>query len=148
MAQTTPPNLDSAQSLARVAAGLLPGDEAELRKALRHCSPSTCEAAIQFRRHGQPADLYAIVYGVIERYVEPDLRHRMREAHGDLRLAEDLGLDSLTLMQIVFRLEEVLVISIRDEELRQFRTLGEIRRLIERTVAGGGDDAPSPSARA
>lgn len=134
MAHATRLPLDSASP--DTGAGLTPspGDDAHLRNALRHCAPSTYEAARQFRLNARPGDLYMLVHGVIERYVEPGLRHRMRDAHGDLRLAEDLGLDSLTRMQVVFRLEEVLLISIHDEELRQFHTLGEVRQLIERIV--------------
>jgi len=51
-----------------------PEDEAALREALKRCSPSTFEAAVQFRKTGNPEHVPAIVIGVIERFVEPDLR--------------------------------------------------------------------------
>ena len=51
-----------------------PDDEAALREALKRCSPSTFEAAVQFRKTGNADHMPAVVIGVIERFVEPDLR--------------------------------------------------------------------------
>ena len=71
----------------------------------------------------------------MERYVSPDLRDRLGSPADDLLLQEHLGLDSLTLMEIVMRLEDVFPITIRDEEFRQVRTLGDLRDLINRHTA-------------
>ncbi|MEO6876114.1 MAG: acyl carrier protein [Opitutaceae bacterium] len=119
-------------------------DDARLHAALKYCSPSTYEAACQFRQTGRPADLRAVVDGVIGRYVEPELRPHLAGRGDELRLIEDLGLDSLTLMEIVIRLEDVLPISIGDDDLRRFRTLGEIRTWIERHVASLASVVPLP----
>src|SRR5882762_11089689 len=89
-----------------------PEDETAVREALKRCSPSTFEAAIQFRKTGNPEHLPAVVIGVIERFVEPDLRMKLKDADDDLRLIEDLGIDSLTMMEIVILVEEVLQMSI------------------------------------
>jgi 3-hydroxyacyl-[acyl-carrier-protein] dehydratase len=135
MAHATDLNLHSSLSNPGPETSLRPGEDAGLRETLKYCAVSTYPAACLFRQTGRAEYLPAIVLGVIERYVEPERRPRLREPNDHIRLAEDLGLDSLTLMEIVIRLEEVLQISIRDDELRQFQTLGEIRRLIESTVA-------------
>ena len=129
-------NRESPPTLARADQAAPPGDDAGLRETLKYCAPSTYQAACLFRQTARPEFLSPIVLGVIERYVEPERRSRLSQPDDQLRLVEDLGLDSLTLMEIVIRLEEVLQLSIRDEELRQFRTLGEIRRLIESSLAG------------
>lgn len=134
MAQATRLNLDSTPGLARPVSTPHPGNDAQLRETLKHCTPSTYNAACRFRETGRPEYLPAIVHGIIARYVDPELRRQLRAPEDELRLKEDLGLDSLTLMEIVIRLEDVLQISVRDDELRQFHTLGEVRRLVERTV--------------
>ena len=85
-----------------------PEDETALREALKRCSPSTFEAAIQYRKTGNPEHVPAVVIGVIERFVEPDLRIKLKDADDDLRLIEDLGIDSLTMMEIVILVEDVL----------------------------------------
>jgi acyl carrier protein len=75
-----------------------------------------------------------ILYGVIARFVEPELRSRMSEPADDLRLVEDLGLDSLSLMEVALLAEDVLRISISAEELRQIRTIADVRQFVEAKV--------------
>ena len=74
----------------------------------------------------------AIFQGIITHYVDPDLRPRLRESGDDLRLIEDLGLDSLTMIEVMQRVEDLLQIRVSDEELRHFRTLGQVREFIAR----------------
>ena len=109
---------------------------------MKRCPPSTYEAARLFRATGDVGHLPAIVHGIIERFVEPDLRASLANPDDDLRLIEDLGIDSLTLMEIVALAEEALEISI-DWELGQVRTLGDVRRLV--AGAQGGLPRRSPA---
>ena len=118
-------------------------DDRTLRDVLKRCPASTYEAACQFRKTANPAHLPAIILGVIERYVEPALRPKLRKPDDDLRLVEDLGIDSLTMMEIVILAEEVLRISINNEELCRLRTLGDVRQFIECKVRGVPSPAPA-----
>ena len=113
-----------------------PEDEAALREALKRCSPSTFEAAVQFRKTGNPEHLPAVVIGVIERFVEPDLRMKLKDADDDLRLIVDLGIDSLTMMVIVILVEDVLQMSINNDELRNLRTVGDVKTFIDCKIRG------------
>ena len=108
-----------------------PEDETALREALKRCSPSTFEAAVQYRKTGNPEHVPAVVIGVIERFVEPDLRVKLKDADDDLRLIEDLGIDSLTMMEIVILVEDVLQLSINNDELRNLRTVGDVKMFID-----------------
>ena len=113
-----------------------PEDEGILRESLKRCSPSTFEAAVQFRKTGNPEHLPAVIIGVIERFVEPDLRTKLKDADDDLRLIEDLGVDSLTMMEIVILVEEVLSMSINNDELRNLRTVGDVKMFIDCKARG------------
>lgn len=144
MAQVTRLNLDSPPAAAANPT-VPPGSEAQLRELLKYCAPSTYEAALQFRQTARPEYLPPIVLGVMARYMEPERRKGWLEFRDELRLAEDLGLDSLALMEIVIRLEEVLQVSIRDEDLRRIRTLGEIRRLFDHTLPRSAPAVPPPT---
>jgi 3-hydroxyacyl-[acyl-carrier-protein] dehydratase len=115
--------------------------DAALREALKRCSPATYEAARRYRDTGDPTQLPAIVLGIIERYVERDLRPKLRHPASDLLLADDLGIDSLTMMEIVMLAEEVLQITITSEELVRLRTLDAAQRFIAAKVRG--DLAPA-----
>jgi|CZKI01.1.fsa_nt_gi 3-hydroxyacyl-[acyl-carrier-protein] dehydratase len=104
-----------------------PEDEAHLHDALKRCSPSTREAAREFRRTGRADYLPVIVDGLIEHYVEPDVRAKLSRADDGLRLVEDLAIDSLTLLEIVYLAEDVLQVTIDNDELRPFRTVGDVK---------------------
>jgi 3-hydroxyacyl-[acyl-carrier-protein] dehydratase len=112
-----------------------PADDAYVRDALKRCSPSTREAACAFRRTGSPDHLPAIVHGLIEHYVEKSARAKLRRSGDGLRLVEDLAIDSLTMLEIVFLAEDVLQISIDNEELRPFRTVGDVKQFIASKLA-------------
>ena len=113
-----------------------PEDDSNLREALKRCSAATYEAAAQFRKTGNTEHLPAIVLGIIERYVEPDLRAKLKDADDDLRVIEDLGIDSLTMMEIVILVEDVLQMSINNDELRHLRTVGDVKTFIGCKVRG------------
>jgi 3-hydroxyacyl-[acyl-carrier-protein] dehydratase len=121
----------SSKPIAVLAKPFTPEDETALREALKRCSPSTFEAAVQFRKTGNPEHVPAVVIGVIERFVEPDLRVKLKDADDDLRLIEDLGIDSLTMMEIVILVEDVLQLSINNDELRNLRTVGDVKTFID-----------------
>jgi 3-hydroxyacyl-[acyl-carrier-protein] dehydratase len=113
-----------------------PEDESALREALKRCSPSAFESAVQFRRTGNAEHVPAVVIGIIERFVEPDLRVKLKDADDDLRLIEDLGIDSLTMMEIVILVEDVLQMSINNDELRNLRTVGDVKTFIDCKIRG------------
>ena len=61
---------------------------------------------------------------------------KLKNPDDDLRMIEDLGIDSLTMMEIVILVEDVLQMSINNEELRHLRTLGDVKQFIECKVRG------------
>ncbi len=122
-------------------------DDSALREALKRCSATTYDAACRFRQHGHPDDLRLVVAGVIERYVERAQRATLAGGADSLRLREDLGLDSLTMMEIVMLAEEILPLSVGNDELTQLRTVGDVQALVARKVspARSGVEAPAAS---
>lgn len=117
-------------------------DQEDLREALKRCSPATYYAACKFRQSGDLTQLPAIILGVIERYVDRELRAKLHGSSEALRLREDLGLDSLTMMEVVMLAEEVLPISITNEELTALRTIGDVQRFMAAKICA---EAPASS---
>ena len=136
MSETTQANIGSSKPFTVVPKPFAPEEEAALREALKRCSPSTFEAAVQFRKTGNADHMPAVVIGVIERFVEPDLRAKLKDADDDLRLIEDLGIDSLTMMEIVILVEDVLQLTINNDELRNLRTVGDVKTFIDCKIRG------------
>ena len=121
-----------------------PQDDPALRETLKRCSPATYYAACKFRQSASPDDLRVLVTGVIERFVERSNRAAIAGGSDTLRLREDLGLDSLTMMEIVMLAEEVLPLTVANEELSQLHTLGDVQAFIARKVAAARS-APRPA---
>jgi 3-hydroxyacyl-[acyl-carrier-protein] dehydratase len=107
-----------------------PAPADDLRQLLKRCSPSTYAAALQFRQTRDPAHLPAIIYGIIERFVERPLRPQLQAPAESVRLATDLGLDSLTLTELVILAEETLQLSLQPDELPRLRTLADLQQFI------------------
>jgi 3-hydroxyacyl-[acyl-carrier-protein] dehydratase len=136
MAQAADTTWGSSGSLPGSAGSLPSADEKHLRDALKHCSASTYEAACRFRQTGNTEHLPAIVLGIIERHVEPGLRARLQAPDDDLRLVEDLGIDSLTMMEVVALTEDVFQVSISSRELHDLRTVGQFRQFMTAKLGG------------
>lgn len=113
-------------------------EASHLQETLKRCSPETLAAACAYRMTGDIDQLRLLIAGVIERYVERELRPKLRHADDSLRLVEDLGIDSLTMMEIVCLTEDVLRINVTNEELIRLRTLGEIRAFLAAKAGTAG----------
>src|SRR5262249_44014504 len=121
----------------------------ELRTALKRCSPETIEAALRFRQSRDPKEVPTIIYGIIERHMPPESPKKLADADDSTELIQGLGVDSLTMLEIVLSIEETLGISIDNEELRSIHTLGDVKKFIAQKLnsAGGGDAAAQAKSR-
>jgi 3-hydroxyacyl-[acyl-carrier-protein] dehydratase len=115
---------------------LTENDLADLKEGLRRCRSETVEAAIRYREQGDLDAIPQIVYGILERYQPATGAIKLAEASEDTRLIEDLGLDSLTLLEIVLSIEEVLKLRIENEELREIHTLGQLNKFLHAKITG------------
>lgn len=118
-------------------------NHSELREALKRCPESAVEAAVAFQDSKDPALVPPIVLGILERFVEPDVRPVIREGKDSTRLMDDLGIDSLLMVEIVILVEETLHISIENEELRNIRTLGDLKLYLDAKTRGLPPDRKS-----
>lgn len=111
-------------------------DRARLHALLKRCPPEAFAAACAFAQSRSARDLAPLIRGVLARYVESGLRPKLAHPADNVRLRDDLGLDSLTLLEVVVLAEDVLGVSISNEELAQLGTVGDIQRfLAEKTRA-------------
>jgi len=123
---------------------LTPEQEAALRESLKRCSNETIEAAIAFRNEGRLDQAPVVIIGIIERFCEPEIRSKLKESNADaLHVAEDLGIDSLTMVDVVMHVEEALDITIDNEELADLRTIGDVKTFVKCKLTG--ETAPAPA---
>jgi 3-hydroxyacyl-[acyl-carrier-protein] dehydratase len=116
----------------------------EVNELMRRCPQPAIDAAVAFQTSRDPALVSVIVLGIIERFVEPDARPKVHEAKADTRLFDDLGVDSLLMVEIVMTIEGVLAVRAPDEELRTLRTIGDVQTYLDAKLRGTAWEAPAP----
>ena len=114
------------------------GSDELLKETLKRCSSGTLEAALEFRRTGDVSLVPKIVLGIIERSVEPDLVDQLRNGGDSIRFIEDLQIDSIDMIETVMMVEEAMGISIKNEELIELRTIGDMNTFIHEKISGMG----------
>lgn len=110
---------------------------AGLKQSFKRCSPETLEAILRYRVEGDRAAVNDIIYGIIERYLPPETEKNIRSFSADARLAEDLGIDSLTMLEVVMSIEEAMGLRIENSELTAIATLGDVLAFLELKLDGG-----------
>jgi acyl carrier protein len=67
----------------------------------------------------------------------------------DNRLRDDLGLDSIATIELLFKLEEVFDLQIPDEDLKGLVTVGHVVKYVQKRLAPPpSKKSPQPAARA
>ena len=122
-------------------------DSEELRELLKRCPAGTLEAALAFRSEKDVSQIEKIVLGIIDRHLEPEQREILAKSDDSLRMYEDLGMDSLTMLEIVMMIEQTLKVSIDNEELRDLRTLGDVKAYLDAKAKGEKPPVRSKSYR-
>lgn len=108
-----------------------PEQETELREALKRCSPETLEAALSFRKSGDSSQVPTVIIGIIDRFIEPDARAKLSQPNADeLNISQDLGIDSLTMVEVVMLVEETLDTQIDNDALQNLTTIGAIKSFV------------------
>jgi acyl carrier protein len=113
----------------------------EIRKALKRCSDETVDAALRLQEGVDDHDLDVIIRGVLARDLPEERLPALPDASDDSRLIEDIGMDSFGMIEVVMTAEEVLGITISNEEMKGITTLGELKsflraKLVDRIPAG------------
>jgi len=112
----------------------------DLKELLKRCPVGTYEAALSFRIKKDASQIEKIVLGIVDRHLEPEQREIFANCNDALRMYDDLGLDSLTMLEIIMMVEQTLDVSIDNDELRDLRTLGDVKSYL--SAKAKGEDPP------
>ena len=103
--------------------------------------PRITAAYVDFAEKGDLANLDIVVLGVLHFYLAKKPTESLDMLPGSTRLIEDLGCDSLTMMDTVFMVESLFDIKINDNELPRLATLDDLRQHLRQLV----HDSPAPA---
>ena len=97
----------------------------QIRRSFRRCREGTADAVIELKSTGDPELIPTIVRGIVWRYVSKEAQPLVDKATAETPLAS-LGIDSLTMMEVVLDVQDALDLTIEDSDLRHMRTIGDV----------------------
>ena len=106
----------------------------QIRRSFRRCREGTSDAIIELQRTGNTQLIPTIVRGIVWRYVHEARRPVVDQATPETPLAS-LGIDSLTMMEIVLDVQDALDLVIEDADLRHMRTIGDVIGFLQQRFA-------------
>ena len=110
--------------------------QTRIRESLVGFPSHVTDAYLTFAENGSLASLDVVVLGVLHFYLAKKPEQSLDTLPGSTRLVEDLGCDSLSMMDTVFMAESLFDIKLDDAELGQIGTLDHLREHLRRHVVG------------
>lgn len=114
---------------------IMPLDLDQIEKKLEGYPGEVVTALGAFAREG---DIHAFeegLLGALGFLSESSDAQTLRSASNEIRLREDLGVDSLAVAELVFLIEDSFGVAIQDDEIRGLRTIGDFKQLAREKVA-------------
>jgi len=89
-------------------------------------SPETTEALLRFQKEPSSAHLRALMPGFIAYHLSAGTEQPPAVIGDDAKLIRDLGLDSLALSEMAFKMEDVFGFRVETHEVFGITTFGEL----------------------
>lgn len=106
-----------------------------IRHELRGMSEATGEAFLRFWQSLDPEDLFEALPGLIAYHLPRGLKALPESLTDELRLAQDLGLDSLALSEMAFKIDDLLGLHLETREVMEVATVGQLKTFLAAKVA-------------
>jgi 3-hydroxyacyl-[acyl-carrier-protein] dehydratase len=105
-----------------------------LKETLKRCPDGTLEALLEYRADGNLESLSAFLIGCIKRHTDEEYQSCLDEGGDTVSFIDDLGIDSMTMMEIVMMVEECLEIQIDNQDLMNLQTIGDLNTYIKKVL--------------
>lgn len=106
----------------------------EIRADLRGFPSSCLEAALRYREDGQFETFARMLPGMIEFHMPNGAAKPPAELKDSLRLNQDLGLDSLALTEMAFKMDDLFGIPIETREVMGVVTVRDLKSFLRRKL--------------
>jgi 3-hydroxyacyl-[acyl-carrier-protein] dehydratase len=106
----------------------------EFRDLLKRCPEGTMDALLTYRETNSPEALNTFLIGCIKRHAEDEYHDTLDSGGREVSFIDDLGIDSMTMMEIVMMVESCLDIQIDNQDLMSVRTLGDLDAYLKKTL--------------
>ena len=107
----------------------------DLEETLKRCPDGTLDALIQYRNEGDLDALSTFLVGCIKRHTDQEYQACLDSGDESISFIDDLGVDSMAMMEVVMMVEECLGIRLENKDLMQIQTIGDLNGYIKKQVA-------------
>jgi acyl carrier protein len=101
-----------------------------LEEELRRAPAGTKEALSVFKATSAPEALEIFIRGIVARNIDESYEEILEQADENTHFVDDLGIDSLTIIEIVMTLEDGLEIELVDNALKELQTFKALKSYI------------------
>lgn len=108
--------------------------EQRLREKLEAFPPEFQQLVLDYKAKPTPGSLAQIVTGVIAYHGGETFTAKHAEKGGAVLIVEDLGFDSLTLVEISFQAEEFVDFVIQIPDFADIKTLDDLQAFLRRKI--------------
>lgn len=112
-----------------------PPANSDREEAIRHLPPEAQAAFQRFADTGDVTALDPVILAILSDFIPRTPPRPLSEFPGDTVLTTGLGFDSLAITEVVFFTEDLLDITIANQEIVQVRTLDDLRGFVRRKVS-------------
>jgi acyl carrier protein len=116
---------------------------AAVETLLRHFPEHVREAYVQLRQNGDLVAADTVVLAIVADHMPEKSASLVDSA----ALMDDLGLDSITIAEMVFFIEDLLAVNVTNAEIIRVRTVGELRAFV-RVKLAAQNNVRQPAPRA
>lgn len=102
---------------------------------VRHLPKAAQAAFRKFRASGDVSVLDPLIFAILENYAPRKPQSPLSEFPGGTLLVDELGFDSLAIIEVVFFTEELFEITIANEEILLVRSIDDLRAFIRAKVS-------------
>ena len=106
----------------------------EIREELRGFPPGLVDAALRYQCDRSASALLDMLPGMIAYHLPRGVPAPPNPLGDGLRLSQDLGMDSLSMMEMAFMLDELTGVSIESGEVKGVATVGDLKAFLVRKL--------------
>lgn len=105
-----------------------------LRKILRGFPEETIGDCAEYQATGDAGAFRRAVFGIIRHHLPEPPARPLADLPGSTTLVADLGLDSITMVEMVFIFEDLFLAKIPQEDLIKVVTIDDLMAMLQRHV--------------
>lgn len=102
----------------------------QIKSEMHGFTESCVEAALRFHADGRADTFLGMLPGMVAFHLPPGKAPPPAVLEDDLRLSQDLGLDSLSLTEMAFKMDDLFGIPIETREMAGVETVGDLKAFL------------------